>query len=284
VNDTNAAWIRTTATILGLISPIASLAWLRQKKWTAIYTAVWLTLSLLIFFFREFLTSPIKELALPCFLIIGSIHIFVLSRNKKEADISSRIVFVLSLLTIPVILLQILVVALFGMGYEFRKMYANSNAPNILEGDYVLVDKHAYDVEPPKRGDLVLFLLPTDTTVEYVKRLVGLPNDRIQMKDGILFLNGEAVKQEIVPEAMKVDLPSGSEGIEQIVETLPDGTNYIILNTDIDGDADNTDEYIVPEGFFFFLGDNRDNSQDSRYPRVGYVDQDNIIGKIEPSR
>ena len=287
MNDTNAAWIRFTATMLGLISPIAVLAWLRQKKWTAVYTAAWLIVSVLLYF-SVLLTSDelrfsIRALVFPCLLIIASIHIFFLSRTKNEADRGSRIIFVLSLITIPVILFQILMVALFGMGYEFRRMYSSNNAPNILEGDTVIVDTHAYDVEPPKRGDLILFLLPTDRSVEYVKRLVGLPNDRIQMKNGILFLNGEAVKQEAVPESMKVELPSPMSG-QQIIETLPDGTNYIILNTDNDGDADNTDEYIVPEGFFFFSGDNRDNSQDSRYSRVGYVDQDNIIGKIELSR
>jgi signal peptidase I len=174
--------------------------------------------------------------------------------------------------------------------------------PTLTVGDYIFVSKYPYGYSrfslpfsadlftgrvlaaEPQRGDVVVFRLPRDTTTDYVKRLVGLPGDRIQMRDGVLYINGTAVRRERVEDFIDDEDKDGAK-IRRWRETLPNGVSYETLDLQDNGFLDNTQEYVVPPGHYFMIGDNRDNSTDSRVPRdrggVGYVPFENLVGRAE---
>ena len=152
----------------------------------------------------------------------------------------------------------------------------------------------------PERGDVVVFRHPVSGR-DFIKRLTGLPGDRIQMKNGVLHINGEAVKLQDDGVFEEVFAPQGPQGTpprcengpvgaggicekSRQIETLPNGVSHTILNIGTQG-SDNTNVYVVPEGHYFFMGDNRDNSSDSRLPQiaggVGYVPFENLIGRAD---
>jgi signal peptidase I len=174
---------------------------------------------------------------------------------------------------------------------------AGSMVPTLLVGDYIFVSKYAYGYTrfslpfspplftgrlfpaEPQRGDIVVFRLPRDPATDYVKRIVGLPGDRIQMKDGVLLINDVPVQRERVEDY--IDQDSGQH-IRHWRETLPNGVSYFALDLQDNGTLDNTDVYTAPRGHYFMLGDNLDNSTDSRALRaVGYVPFENLIGRAE---
>jgi signal peptidase I len=153
-----------------------------------------------------------------------------------------------------------------------------SSYPNLMVGDMFFVSKTAYRNADPQRGDIAVFKLPSDPSIVYIKRVIGLPGDRIQMKEGRLYLNGTMASREPVTYQPPIDQPDEAGAIFYR-ETLPNGRSYYIAERSDDGDADNTDEYVVPEGHYFTLGDNRDNSQDSRFlQQVGYIPRESFIG------
>ena len=135
----------------------------------------------------------------------------------------------------------------------------------------------------PQRGDVAVFKLPTDTNVDYIKRVIGLPGDRIQMKDNLLYINDVPVKMQRIEDYVDQEgFGGGGQPIPQYLETLPNGVSHRILDYTPNGDADNTEVYIVPEGHYFMMGDNRDNSQDSRYQnQVGFVPLENFVGRAD---
>ncbi len=193
---------------------------------------------------------------------------------------------------------------------------SGSMKETLLIGDFLFVNKMAYGYSrhscpfslcpfsgrilgsDPERGDIVVFRHPV-TGADFIKRVIGLPGDRVQMQDGRLVLNGVALPQEpagVFEEVFErqgpvgqfprcANAPVGQGGAclkDRYRETLPSGRGYSVLNIDTSF-ADNTPVYTVPEGHFFFVGDNRDNSQDSRAPQsvggVGMVPFENLIGR-----
>ncbi|MEZ5900529.1 MAG: signal peptidase I [Hyphomicrobium sp.] len=138
---------------------------------------------------------------------------------------------------------------------------------------------------PPKRGDVAVFRKPSDNETDYIKRVIGLPGDKLQMKDGVLYINGTAVpKKKIATVRTRESSRFSMVNTDVYEETLPNGVTYQVLDFEKNGAFDNTDVYEVPEGHYFMMGDNRDNSSDSRDMSpggVGYVPLENFIGRAE---
>ena len=134
----------------------------------------------------------------------------------------------------------------------------------------------------PDRGDVVVFKLPRDNSTDYIKRLIGLPGDTIQMRQGILYINGVPVERDRLAQPLG-DEPKGNAAanITDYLEHLPDGLTHVIRKEGDNMPLDNTDIFVVPPHHYFFMGDNRDNSQDSRTANVGYVPEENLVGKAE---
>jgi signal peptidase I len=196
-----------------------------------------------------------------------------------------------------------LIIALVIRTFLFQpfNIPSGSMKATLLVGDYLFVSKYSYGyshfslpLSPPlfsgrlpgdwmpQRGDVVVFRLPKDTDIDYIKRVIGLPGDKIQVIDGQVFINGTAVKRELAPPF--VDNEEGVRGaaVKRWKETLPNGVSFYTLDLVDNGFADNTQVYTVPPGNYFMMGDNRDNSTDSRFlSQVGYVPFENIVGKAQ---
>jgi signal peptidase I len=160
----------------------------------------------------------------------------------------------------------------YAPGWRSFYVASGSNMPTLLTTDYVLVDTR-HPGSAPDYGDVVAFRHPRDPSVDYIKRVVGLPGDRVQLRDGILYLNGKPVPRE--PQAGA----SGDPAFKRYRETLPNGRTYGVLETS-ESAAQSSEEFNVPAGFFFVLGDNRGNSLDSRYKDLGYIPIANVIGIV----
>ena len=132
----------------------------------------------------------------------------------------------------------------------------------------------------PERGDVVVFRQPTDVSISFIKRVVGLPGDRIQVKDGILHINGEQVKRRYLGNKKARNAASVID-FKVYEELLPNGTKHYIQERSDNDSFDNTVEFTVLEGHYFMMGDNRDNSRDSRTSSVGMVPAENLIGKAQ---
>ena len=183
--------------------------------------------------------------------------------------------------------------------YQPFSIPSGSMKPTLLIGDYIFVSKSAYGytrfslpfspnlfsgrimASLPERGDVVVFRLPRDNTTDYVSRLVGLPGERIQMMNGLLHINGTPVKREQIGDF--VDSEDGrATRIKRWRETLPNGVSHETLDAIENGFYDNTQVYAVPAGHYFMMGDNRDNSSDSRVLNmVGYIPFENLIGRAD---
>ena len=197
------------------------------------------------------------------------------------------------------VIVQALVIALVIRTFLFQtfSIPSGSMEATLLVGDYLFVSKFSYGYthfslpfspplfsgrilgSQPKRGDVVVFRLPRDNSIDYIKRVIGLPGDKIQMLDGLLYINGDAVKRERAEDYID------REGYQPVRvkrwhETLPNGVSYETLDCLDNGFFDSTIVYAVPDGHFFALGDNRDNSTDSRMSQFGPVPFENLIGRV----
>lgn len=197
-------------------------------------------------------------------------------------------------------LITALICAAFVRSFFFEPFHIPSSSmkPGLLIGDYIFVSKYSYGYSrysfpfgidffdgriletKPQRGDVVVFRLPTNPSVNYVKRLIGLPGDKIQMRDGTLFINGLEVTKISDGAFFDADSANENKNIPQFFETLPEGKMIETLDENPNSPQDNTGIYEVPQGHYFMMGDNRDNSQDSRFlTQVGFVPEENLVGK-----
>ena len=167
--------------------------------------------------------------------------------------------------------------------------------PTLLIGDYLFVSKfsygyskHSFPFSPdlfdgriwsgePERGDIAVFKFPPNPSIDYIKRVIGLPGDKIQMREGVLYINNEPVKRERVEESY-VDDEGRSDPVPVFRETLPNGVSYLTLDINPRSLGDNTSVFEVPPNHYFMMGDNRDNSADSRF-EVGFVPFENMVGR-----
>lgn len=196
-----------------------------------------------------------------------------------------------------------LLIALFIRTFLYQpfNIPSSSMENTLLVGDYLFVSKFAYGYSKhsfpwstgmfsgrvwagqPERGDVVVFKLPARPWEDYIKRVVGLPGDRVQMIDGVLHINGEPCKMEKIDDYIE-QTPYGPQNWSRYRETLPNGVTHDIVDRESDKPgADNTQEFVVPEGKYFMMGDNRDNSNDSRIPDsgVGFVPEENLVGRAD---
>ena len=198
-------------------------------------------------------------------------------------------------------LLYALVIALFIRSFFFQPFYIPSSSmePNLLVGDRLFVSKYSYGYsrhsfpfspkiyndrileKTPERGDIIVFKTPADNRTDYIKRLIGLPGDVVQIIDGNLLLNNTLIPRNKLEISLNINC--GNEILETDVfeETLPNGVKYIAVYRR-DGMMKNSDIFVVPENHYFFMGDNRDCSKDSRFlSSVGYVSFNNLVGKAQ---
>jgi signal peptidase I len=182
--------------------------------------------------------------------------------------------------------------------FEPFNIPSGSMIPTLLVGDYLFVSKYSYGYSKhsfpfsaapfdgrilesqPERGDVLVFKLPSDQKTDYIKRVIGLPGDTVRMQDGRLFINGDLVERERISEYEYRDRYGSILRPVLYLEKLPGGKEHFILEEGDNRRLDNTPEFKVPAYHYFMMGDNRDNSVDSR-ANVGYVPADNFVGRAE---
>ena len=198
-------------------------------------------------------------------------------------------------------LIYALIIALIIRSLLLQPFYIPSSSmePNLLVGDRLFVtkysygySKHSFPFSPkffmgriffskPKAGDVVVFKTPADNRTDYIKRLIGLPGDQVQFIDGDLYINNNQILKTLIKSEENVFCGRDEIKVKFYNEKLPNGKSYKAAYT-INHSFKNSDKFLIPEKHYFFLGDNRDCSKDSRFlSEVGYVHEDNLVGKAQ---
>lgn len=296
---------KTAAFVAVFLGPVIGMLYLNAGKEALVYLLITIGLIFLDEFYQHNAIlnwetySILSTLAL---YIFGAVHAFRLAKKanfQNPLKWYARFSCGLILFTFYAFILAFFVLhSVRIVKYEPFHIPSGSMLPTLEIGDYLLADKSAYGYSKysipfnpplwegrifshtPKRGDIVVFDLPSNPSIAYIKRVIGFPCDTIQMKNGIVYLNGKKLEQKEIGTIEIPDNTSGDTSATLLSETLPDGSNHNILNIKDNDVLDNTDIYTVPEHHYFLMGDNRDQSQDSRVlKKVGYVHEDLIIGK-----
>jgi signal peptidase I len=204
--------------------------------------------------------------------------------------------------TVKTVVYAVLIaIAVRTLAFEPFNIPSKSMEPTLLVGDYLFVSKYSYGYSrhslplslhlfngriffhQPQRGDVVVFKLPSDNRTDYIKRVIGLPGDHIQVVHRVVLINGKPVERKQIDDYVERDVRGDSLHFVQSIETLPNGVEHRII--EYPGEelvADNTPEFVVPDHHYFMMGDNRDNSLDSRFlSGVGYVPEENLVGRAE---
>lgn len=207
---------------------------------------------------------------------------------EKEESLAETIKTVIYAILIAVVIRTFL--------YEPFKIPSGSMYPSLYVGDFLFVSKYTYGyskhsfpfslplfegriwTDEPERGDVVVFKFPQDNRTDYIKRVIGLPGDKIKLENGRLYINGNLVEREQIDDFVLRDKYGNVERFRQYVETLPNGVKHNILEVSDSELYDDLPELTVPEGSYFMMGDNRDRSDDSRV-NVGFVPYENLVGK-----
>lgn len=216
----------------------------------------------------------------------------VTSSTKPEGGLGETIRVVIHALLIALVIRTFL--------FQPFNIPSGSMKATLLVGDYLFVSKYSYGYShfsfplspplfsgrifgsEPTRGDVVVFRPPNNPSTDFIKRLIGLPGDRIQMKEGLLYINGAPVKRERLSDLVGSDYAcrtAPTQPVKRWKETLPNGVSYESLDCVDNSQYDNTNVYQVPPGTFFMMGDNRDDSDDSR--DWGYVPFENLVGRAQ---
>ncbi len=207
---------------------------------------------------------------------------------EKEESLAETIKTIIYAILIAVVIRTFL--------YEPFKIPSGSMYPSLYVGDFLFVSKYTYGyskhsfpfsmalfngrvwADEPERGDVVVFKFPQDNRTDYIKRVIGLPGDKIKLENGRLYINGNLVAREQIDDFVLRDKYGNVERFRQYVETLPNGVKHNILEISDSELYDDVPELTVPEGTYFMMGDNRDRSDDSRV-NVGFVPFENLVGK-----
>jgi len=217
-------------------------------------------------------------------------------QTEKDKKNEGGLIETISIVIQAVLLALVIRVVLF----QPFSIPSESMQPTLEIGDYLIVSKYSYGYSKhsfpwsagpfsgrifksmPQRGDVAVFKTPTDNRTDYIKRVMGLPGDKIQMINGAVYINGEAVEREELAPLQRTDAIGRvtNTGIKRYRETLENGTSYITYDVRPLSQGDNTPVFEVPEDHVFMIGDNRDRSNDSRLA-VGFVPVENLVGKAQ---
>jgi signal peptidase I len=213
--------------------------------------------------------------------------------GKQTSELAENIKTIVFALLIALVIRSLL--------FQPFNIPSGSMIPTLLVGDYLFVSKYSYGYSrhsfpfspplfsgriwetAPGRGDIAVFKLPTDGHTDYIKRVIGLPGDRVQMRGGALYVNDTVVPHAQIDDFIDRDANGNAVQSRQFRETLPGGVSHNVLDMLINGPVDDTGLFTVPQGHVFMMGDNRDNSSDSRVPNggVGFVPMENLVGRAE---
>jgi len=198
-----------------------------------------------------------------------------------------------------IVVAMIIALTIRTLAFEPFNIPSSSMVPTLLIGDFLFVSKYSYGYgstgtfwgmptfkgriggHEPQRGDIIVFKTPRDNSTDYIKRLIGLPGDTIQMRHGLLLVNGVPVDRDRLEAPINDGNVLPAPEATDFLEHLPGGVTHVIRKLGDDMPLDNTDVFAVPPHHYFFMGDNRDNSQDSRTHTVGFVPEENLVGKAQ---
>lgn len=215
---------------------------------------------------------------------------------EKPATAAGEFIEIVRTVAYALVIALVLRVVLF----EPFTIPSDSMEPTVLTGDYIIATKYSYGwsrcsfpFNPPlfhgrvlghgpKRGDVIVFKGARDESITYIKRVIGLPGDRVRMSGGVVIVNGKALPRAFTGRTQDPGMPAMT--VMTFQERRPDGVAYTTFDQGSGHEGDDTPVYLVPDGQYFVLGDNRDNSLDSRWPSqigVGFVPAENIVGKAQ---